>query len=781
MANQYTANRNLMKQTSNKNIGSKVDVLKWSEDMDLLAIGTEKGEVVLQRLKWQKVWQLSPPEEGLKVRGIAWRPWEKLIAIGYSNGTVLLINIETKEEVHSFSVEADITCMSWTENTEELPKDDISYHSVTSYTKYLPELPLLSTMSSSAKPINYNRSNFCSKHILNILIVGSTSRRVQLMAFGMLPCGTVDILAKLGMKSTSTARIRDAKMSLDFRQLIVALEYDDALNVVVLENEVLFKYSASVLNLALKHAQMLNTMAYMTDTIDCIIEAWETVLLEMDNKLTRFSKEQPEGSISADFLELLMFGTTSPALEQFLLRDLTEKGLRKLGTSIELCYVTIQKLVVKPLYTAIYDVFYHLTTLDGMLRNRYHYGVLLATPATELLRNCAALQMKAYELQKIIDTSKRDFKIFFRWLHVVIVRLMDETPQENQPIITQQEINYLADFLNSFDTSSASTEADAERSAIESRRKFNLERVGQYLEDKPLVQLPSASQEEGESQWKHLLSQNQCLRECPAIFAHHEKLSLIQQHKLMRQSFKKMFDQPGAVISADFRQKNSLTIQTGSDSDGGGGDVRDSASTVRSFTFINHPKDNVTLIAIVQSEDSLLLVECFPDAGLKIVRIRFEEKPYFDQRFDAIGRLSFRQVQFYNPDTLSLLLRARANDDASVTTGCYFLLLNLGPVREFLATIEPREFMQTLSEEAAGCHGINAYTLIDESSLKLLDSNDGYMIAVSGKRNVMAVVSESLKNVRIYDMDGPDEEEDMLDTSSQINSSLENSQESIQA
>ncbi|XP_058130393.1 anaphase-promoting complex subunit 4 [Anopheles ziemanni] len=775
MANQYTANRNMMKQTSNKNIGTKVDVLKWSEDMDLLAIGTEKGEVLLQRLKWQKVWQLPPPEEGLKVREIAWRPWEKLIAIGYNNGTILLINIETKEEVYRFSVDADISCMSWTENTEELPSDDISYRSVTAHAKYLPELPLLSSISSSAKPINYNRNNFCSKHILNILIVGTTMGRIHLMAFGMLPCGNVDVLAMLGIPSRSTACIRDAKMSLDFKQLIVALEFEDALNLVVLENAVLFKYSASVLCLALKHAQMLNTMAYMDDTIECIIEAWETVLLEMDNKLTSFSKEQPEGSISADFLELLMFATSSPALEQFLLRDLTEKGLRKLGTSIELCYVTMQKLVVKPLYTAIYDVFYHLTTLDGMLRNRYHYGVLLSTPATELLRNCGSLQIKAYELQKMIDMSKRDFKIFFRWLHVVIVRLMDESPQENQPTITQQEVNYLGDFLNNFDSSASQPAPEHERSAIESRRKFNLERVGQYLVDKPLVMPPAAGQEEGESQWKHLLSQNQCLRECPAIFTHHENFSLVQQHKLLKQSFKKMFDQPSAVISADFRHKNSLTIRTDSVS----GSNRDSTSVARSITFINHPQDEVTLVAVVQSEDSLLFAECYPDAGLKIVRIRFEEKPYFDQRFDAIGRLTFRQAQFYSVDTLSLLLRAY--DEANTTTGCYFLLLNLRPIREFLNRIEPREFMQTLTEEAIGCHGINAYTLIDESSLKLLDSNDGHMIAVSGKRNVMAVVSESLKNVRVYDMDGADEEDDMLDTSSQINSSLENSQESIPA
>uniref|UniRef100_A0A182T898 Anaphase-promoting complex subunit 4 n=1 Tax=Anopheles maculatus TaxID=74869 RepID=A0A182T898_9DIPT len=616
MANQYGANRNLMKQTCNKNVGSRVEILKWSQEMDLLAFSTEKGEVLLHRLKWQKVWQLSPPEDGLKVCGIAWRPCEKFIAIGYSNGTVLLIDLETKEEIHSFSVQTDITCLSWTENTDEIDSDDVSYNAVTSHTKYLPELPVLSSLSSSAKPLNPNRSSYCTKHILSILLIGTTTGQVYLSALGMLACGSIDVFGTLGLSSTSSARIREAKMSHDFKQLIVGIEQDETLNVIVLENEVLHKNAPAVLNLALKHAQILNTMAYMNETIDCIVEAWETVLLEMDNKLTNYAKDQPDGSISADFLELLMFGTASPSLEQFLLRELTEKGLRKLGYSIELSYVTIQRLVVKPLYTAIHAMFYHLNTLDGMLRNRFYYGTLMRdmATATEVVRSCGALQIKAHELQQTIDASKRDFKIFFRWLYVVIVRVMDETLQENHPTITQREIHYLAQFLSNFDTAAQSTE----EGRMESRRKFNLERVGQYLEDKPLIRPMAKDDENG---WKKLLEQNECLRKCDAIYPHYENMSLLQQQNLLKKNIEQLFEQPGKVIGADFKQKNLLTVQTSTGSNG---------TNVRSFAFACHPRDHLTLLAIVQSNRSLLLVECFDDGGLKAVRLHFEEKPYFD-------------------------------------------------------------------------------------------------------------------------------------------------------
>lgn len=41
--------------------------------------------------------------------------------------------------------------------------------------------------------------------------------------------------------------------------------------------------------------------------------------------------------------------------------------------------------------------------------------------------SAGSLLIKANEVQQTIETSMRDYKIFFRWLYAVIVRLMDET------------------------------------------------------------------------------------------------------------------------------------------------------------------------------------------------------------------------------------------------------------------------------------------------------------------------------------------------------------------
>lgn len=114
-------------------------------------------------------------------------------------------------------------------------------------------------------------------------------------------------------------------------------------------------------------------------------------------------------------------------------------------------YSTIQKLVVKPLHTAIINLLYHLNFVLGMNKNSFYYHELLGSISNEALINAGSFLIKSYELQQTIDISTRDYKIFFRWLYVAIIRMMDETVPDDIATVTQQEINYLAEFLNDFD------------------------------------------------------------------------------------------------------------------------------------------------------------------------------------------------------------------------------------------------------------------------------------------------------------------------------------------
>ena len=49
----------------------------------------------------------------------------------------------------------------------------------------------------------------------------------------------------------------------------------------------------------------------------------------MDTKLAGYAGSNPPGTVAADFMELLLFGTFTPELETFLCKDMTDKGLKR--------------------------------------------------------------------------------------------------------------------------------------------------------------------------------------------------------------------------------------------------------------------------------------------------------------------------------------------------------------------------------------------------------------------------------------------------------------------
>ncbi|KAG8224832.1 hypothetical protein J437_LFUL002279 [Ladona fulva] len=117
---------NAMRQLEERHVANEVEMMVWSNRMDLLALSNVRGEVALHRLTWQRVWSLTPPSEGCTVKGMAWRPDGKVIAIGYSTGDFLLVDVENAETLHNGHVEGEITCVAWTQEAHTANEDGSS-------------------------------------------------------------------------------------------------------------------------------------------------------------------------------------------------------------------------------------------------------------------------------------------------------------------------------------------------------------------------------------------------------------------------------------------------------------------------------------------------------------------------------------------------------------------------------------------------------------------------------------------------------------------------------
>lgn len=190
-------------------------------------------------------------------------------------------------------------------------------------------------MSSTTRKHDYNKLKFYTKDKLNLLITGLSTACINFSIFGMLSCGNIDLFKVF--PQAKEINIKNIMMSPDLKQTFVAAYVDSTVHILTYDNDMFCKYTISLHNLAIQHGLVHNTVSYINDTIQSITEAWESVLLEMDNKLIKFADSQPAGKIlnnvkkiisrfffilgtlSPDFLELLMFGyPPTTAMHQFL-------------------------------------------------------------------------------------------------------------------------------------------------------------------------------------------------------------------------------------------------------------------------------------------------------------------------------------------------------------------------------------------------------------------------------------------------------------------------------
>lgn len=379
------------------------------------------------------------------------------------------------------------------------------------------------------------------------------------------------------------------------------------------------------------------------------------------------------------------------------------------------------------------------------------------------------------ELQQVIEQSTRDYKIFWGWLYGVIIRLVDENVPDDVAAVSQQDITYLAAFLNTFDqyaevgqgTTFTCVHFVTESTTLNrfsfvsdklvTKRKFNLERVGQYLKNENL-QIPS--QNNIVSEWSKLLDENDCLKKSSVIYPHHREMSLVQEHIQLKKSIIELFAKPEQIIGQQFKFKMSI-------------DITDlSEQTELHLHHINVEAKNSSLFTITVANELLYFIEFTSQSDyIKMAKFQFLEKPFMDSNFQNYDDIQFRHSQFYNDSTMSVLLGYKVDSKSAK-----------GFVQFPLQHFQSRLFGIKLSEyiDLTQCLlPINLYELLDPSLLRTLEMSDGHIISVSGSRKIATILSESQRRLHHYEMEVEDDDEE-IDVS-QLNSSLNASKASNQS
>lgn len=350
----------------------------------------------------------------------------------------------------------------------------------------------------------------------------------------------------------------------------------------------------------------------------------------------------------------------------------------------------------------------------------------------------------------------RNYKAFFRWLFVVIIRLLDEQTPSEIVKMTQQELAHIAEFLYNFDN--IQTEGD---NTSEKPVKFNLERLGQYLQDQELTILP----DDEDNAWLKFLKDNSCLvNDSDTIFSMSEfrKFSLVQQQKYLKNAIDQVFDVTGKNIDKYFSVLYNIKCYENR------GQLVSSGRNIR-VSQLYDPSQMRFFMSLIDTKN--------PADGMCFMSIQLKEKLcsanavkyYFSSKLLQEGNqsllddelLDIMDVQFYSTEYLSVLVRHPHNEDSTI-----FIQLPLKLALQNSNNLNLKSKACVFSDKIVRK---NISLLLDQSAFKILEKMNGYRIAVSGGRKVSVVLSKTQRKVRVFEMEvnGEDEEDETLDSTPQ--------------
>uniref|UniRef100_A0A672MIF0 Anaphase-promoting complex subunit 4 n=1 Tax=Sinocyclocheilus grahami TaxID=75366 RepID=A0A672MIF0_SINGR len=526
------------RQVGEKQLPNPILCMAWSPNRDLIALANTSGELLLHRLaNFQRVWSLLPNENtGKEITSLAWRPDGKVLAFSVGDTKqVVLCDAENAEILHLFPVEYPASCMHWMEVQDDSSTLSSLFESEDESSHFLPKLPSLPKSEEKSDEVTNLLGEVRS--VLNILVVGGPSGFVELYAYGLYKIATLS-----GISGTC----RSLGLSSDLKSLSVITEIrstedNPEIHYIQLDTGLLSSCLPELTKMAHKFTHISTLLQYLRLSLTCMCEAWEDILMQMDLRLTKFVQEKNTSTqVQDEFLELLLWGHASPELQALLMNQLTVKGLKMLGQSIDSSYSSIQKLVISHLQSGSEALLYHLSEVKGMALWKQKFQPLGLDPAAieDAIVAVGSFTLKASELLQVIDKSMKNFKAFFRWLYVGKLHFC----------MTQKDLAFVADFLSEH----FSNEELFDRKG----KYFNVERVGQYLkdEDEDLVSPPNM---EG-NQWVTFVKQSTYLQESPLLFPTSPQKSLHFVKRMMEGSIDLVSSY--SCLDARFYDNETLTV-----------------------------------------------------------------------------------------------------------------------------------------------------------------------------------------------------------------------------
>jgi len=270
--------------------------------------------------------------------------------------------------------------------------------------------------------------------------------------------------------------------------------------------------------------------------------------------------------------------------------------------------------------------------------------------------------------------------------------------------VSQQDITFIAEFLKRFQSCHQGS------TGIVSH--VYLERVGQYLADADLVQPPDNST----NPWHKLLAEHPELQEIPFIIPVNTKTSIVQEHNRLTTAVQEIFcPSLGDHLAHQTTVVTSLLLDSQSPS---------SCSQLVDQTMIH---------GLVTTQSGKLLVWNTDSVTSRMSWL-------------GIGDRKVVDTSFYTKEYLSILVEEEGGSQRLIQ-------VPLQSLSSHLTEGTPDAVSGPMVEEVLGVRS------------REIEGLAARQFAVSGPRKVSVFLFKNRKRLRIYDMEGEEEEDETLESS----------------
>ncbi|XP_065655453.1 anaphase-promoting complex subunit 4 [Hydra vulgaris] len=719
------------RQICDKACNIEILLSEWSPMRDLIAVVLSNGDVRLHRLYWQKVWVM--PGKTNKAVQVAWKPDGKLLAIGYEDGSVSLVEIEKAVILNTVKCPCKVTSLCWSSQIKSKKYNELSEKCVPFVEKDNLQLEfnnLNSLINSSDNEYEF------------MLTVGCDNGEVSYYAEGIFPILSVNLSNNLFQNVivlNTHVELSTGMLSVIFK----GVESNGNVECTYLQqysSKLFSEQSSDLFFLSRKLIKIITLIDKCEKVINRMKEVSDDVCFRINTKLEKLEEmlQATGSSVVCVFTAAYTIGEASPEMETFLIQHLTIKGLKQISQSVHSSYLNLQAFINEELEIILQHLLFNIVELCGMEEMFDKFGLLRITDG--ITQKCLSilhqLMLKTRVLLQTVCSDMNNFRIFFVWLISFMFTISDEENPIPFKQFTNEEFDVMLEFL----------EYRLLKAKKNNKYGYDLERVSQFFQTESL----DFPDDFSSNAWYNFISSNNLLKSSKLVIKPNSQATLVSLFNQLKDALNVIFQSFKQYLSDSFNLKTSIKIFENHPDHP---DYKKSCFPSTSFL----QKENLILVLIVAcscESNNLILLKIDANSLVNVHHCVIELDPDLNSSYTDDNYIVLRNAQFYNFETITVVFEEfNSNDNSSSVIGQVALskILNNKSIE---LTADYNYCVLNTILELKQQQAIRGFI----SELRYIEGFSSKFICVNGySRKVCCLVAASGRRVCIFDMSSEDD------------------------